>query len=126
MSSGQVKGDGAGQVQAWHKWAAQEKYFRKPPLPLDLVGEDRSRPARRDSAASAAARGVQWQLDYGAQPLFSQDGLSPVRVPFAQGFLRTCAVPCRVVATTARLRGRAQCGAGGRGTKGHIRVRGGA
>lgn len=67
--------------------------FRKPPLPLDLVRKDRSRPAGRDSAASPAVRGVQWQLGCGAQPRFSRDRLSPGRVPFVPGSLRTRAVP---------------------------------
>lgn len=93
MSNGQVKADGAGQVQPWHnKWSAQGKYFRKPPLTLDLVEEGRSRPVRRESAASPAMRGVQGQLGCGARPRFPQDGPSPVRVPCPQGSLRPRAV----------------------------------
>lgn len=112
VSDGQVKGDGAGPVQAWHnKWSAQGKYFRKLPLTLDLVGEDRSGPVGRDSAASPAVRGVQWQPGCGAQPHFP--GMELPRCGFS-GARGPCGpVPCRAVAIAARFRGRAQCGAGG-------------
>lgn len=57
VSNGPVKGSGEEQAQAWRsKRSAQGKDLRRPPLPLDLAGGGRVRPAGQEGAASPTVR----------------------------------------------------------------------